>query len=53
MCAYTINKQEEIKEIMKIFIKYPLNSTKRLNFLAFKEAFELYINSKAKNTNLE
>lgn len=53
VCAYTINKQEEIKEIIKIFTKYPLNSTKRLNFLAFKEAFELYINSKAKNTNLE
>lgn len=33
--------------------EFPLNSTKRLKFLAFKEAFELYINFKAKNTNLE
>lgn len=44
-CVYTIDKVEEIKEILNIFSKRPLNTTKHLNFLKFKEAFLLYISS--------
>ena len=38
-----------IKKIIDIFSYYPLNSSKHLNFLVFKEAFELYTNAKSKN----
>ena len=37
-----VNK-EDIKKIINIFDKNPLNSTKHLNFLSFKEAFEIYL----------
>ena len=36
-----VNK-EDIKKILDIFDKNPLNYTKHLNFLSFKEAFEIY-----------
>jgi len=41
-----VSKLEEIKIIIDIFSKNPLNTTKYLNFLDFKEAFELYTTSK-------
>jgi hypothetical protein len=44
-CQYVIDKVDEIKEIINIFTKRPLNTTKHLNFLNFKEAFIIYINS--------
>ena len=46
---FTIVKQEDINKIINIFTISPLNSIKHLNFLAFKKAFELYINSKDKS----
>lgn len=39
---YAITSQKEIKYILDFFTKYPLNTTKHLNFLSFKKAFELY-----------
>jgi len=45
-CIYMVSKLEEIKIIIDIFSKNPLNTTKYLNFLDFKEAFELYTTSK-------
>jgi hypothetical protein len=42
---FIVTKLEEIKKIIRIFDQYQLNSTKLLNFLNFKEAFEIYINS--------
>lgn len=47
---FVVNKQIEVKKIIDIFNNYPLNSTKYLNFLAFKKAFELYTSSKGKNS---
>lgn len=44
-CVYSIDRVEEIKEILEIFSKRPLNTTKHLNFLKFKEAFFLYVSS--------
>lgn len=52
MCYYRVSKLKEIEEIIKIFDKFCLNSTKILNFLKFKEAFEIYINSKEKTIEL-
>lgn len=39
-----IVKQEEIAKLLEIFLDYPLQSTKYLNYLDFKKAFELYTN---------
>jgi hypothetical protein len=47
---FSVNKQIEVKKIIDIFNNYPLNSTKYLNFLAFKKAFELYTSSNDKNS---
>lgn len=40
---WVVKNQDEILVILDIFSKYPLNTSKHLNFLAFKEAFEMYI----------
>jgi hypothetical protein len=44
-CIFRVSNIEDIKKIITIFEKYTLNSTKLLNFLSFKKAFDLYINS--------
>lgn len=49
---FTINRQKEIKALIDIFSNNPLNTTKRLNFLDFKKAFELYTNSNDKTPSL-
>ena len=46
---FTVNTFKDIEKILDIFTKYPLNSTKFLNFLDFKKAFELYKSSRFKN----
>ena len=46
--SFVVFKQKDLKELIKIFSNYTLNSTKYLNFIAFKKAFELYT-SKKKN----
>ena len=38
-CVYVVTKVTEIEEIINIFDKRPLNTSKHLNFLIFKEAF--------------
>lgn len=40
--TFTVSTIKEVKVIMDIFTNYPLNSSKHLNFLGFKEAFQLY-----------
>lgn len=42
---YVVNKHSDILILIKIFEYFPLNSTKYLNYLNFKSAFELYISS--------
>ncbi len=51
-CIFRVDNFEGIEKLIKIFEEYPLNSTKWLNFLSFKEAFELYINSSNKTLDL-
>jgi hypothetical protein len=48
--SFVVKNFEDIKFIIEIFSKNPLNTIKHLNFLDFKKAFELYINSKRKIT---
>ena len=38
-----VTSLSEVKTIIDIFSTYPLNSNKHLKFLAFREAYELYI----------
>lgn len=40
--TFVVTAKEEVKIIIDIFNKNSLNSTKYLNFLSFKKAFELY-----------
>ena len=42
MAELMVRRFDELKVIIEIFDKSPLNSTKHLNFLSFKQAFELY-----------
>lgn len=47
---FTVIRQNEINCLIQIFTQYPLKSTKGLNFLDFKKAFELYTSSKSKSS---
>jgi len=49
---FTITIQKEIRLLIDIFCNNPLNSTKRLNFLDFKKAFDLYTSTKDKSPSL-
>ena len=43
---FTVTLKYEIALLLKIFTEHPLKSNKALNFINFKQAFELYINRK-------
>jgi len=49
---FTVTNQKEIKILIDIFTNNPLNTIKQINFLDFKEAFELYTNTKEKSPSL-
>lgn len=49
--TYSVTSSE-INKIIEVFDKYPLNTSKHLNFLAFKEGYFLYKNSKEKDIDL-
>lgn len=48
--TYSVVKQDDVKAIIYILSNNLLNTTKHLNFLEFKKAFELYINTKNKSS---
>lgn len=50
---FSVNSKTEIKEIINIFSKYPLNTSKRLNFEDWKKGFELYHKDDIINANRE
>lgn len=52
MSRLIIQSQKEVEEIIKIFSNYTLQSSKLLNFLEFKKAFELYNNHSEKTEEL-
>lgn len=41
-CRFIVSKQSEVKKILETFTQSPLNSSKALNFIAWRKAFELY-----------
>lgn len=51
MAELVIRRFDEVKLIIEIFSKTPLNSCKHLNFLDFKQAFELYTSEDIKDKN--
>ena len=42
IATFNISSRKEIEIILAIFSKYNLNTSKHLNFLAFKQAFTIY-----------
>lgn len=53
MASYRVTKQSELWFLIEIFEKFPLNSTKYLDYLDFKKAFELNNSSKSALTKQE
>ena len=43
--TYSVTSTADILKIIEIFDKNPLNTSKYLNYLAFKQSYELYNNS--------
>lgn len=52
MAYFRVGRREEIKIIIDIFSNAPHNTTKQLNFLDFKKAFELYTGTEKKKVSL-
>ena len=50
MASFRVGKLNELLFLLEIFEKFPLNSTKYLNYLDFKKGIELYIKSKSSST---
>ena len=48
MVTLKIVSRKEIEIILAIFSKYNLNTTKHLNFLAFKQAYTIYTENNSK-----
>jgi hypothetical protein len=50
--TFVVSRLDEVRQIIAIFTKYPLNTTKLLNFLAFSKALDLYINRSKESTSM-
>ena len=50
MASFRVGKLNELIFLLEIFEKFPLNSTKYLNYLDFKKGIKLYIKSKSSST---
>ena len=53
MANFRVTRQEEVLKIIEIFQNSHLNTTKHLNFLAFSQAFYLYIEKHNKTIELK
>jgi hypothetical protein len=51
-CIFNVTDKEGISQLVSIFDKYNLNTTKYLDYLDFKKAFNLY-NNRDKNLTAE
>jgi hypothetical protein len=49
---FVVTSLKDIAVIINIFSKYPLNTTKMINFLDFKKAYEIYTSSKLKTPEI-
>lgn len=52
-CTWRVSAQKDILKLIELFNKYPLNTSKQLNFSDWQKAFYLYISLKNKNLNIE
>jgi len=48
-CKFTVIHKEDIYKLVSIFDKYNLNTTKYLDYLDFKKAFQLYCENNIKD----
>lgn len=48
---YCVTSKNDLRKIFEIFDKSPLNTSKHLNYLAFKKAYYLYFNRDVNNKN--
>nr|YP_009444495.1 hypothetical protein [Kazachstania unispora]APD15118.1 hypothetical protein [Kazachstania unispora] len=53
LCRLRIQSKEELMLLMRIFDEFPLNTTKYLNYLDFKRAFNLYYRTKIRTYELD
>lgn len=51
--SYNVFSRCELPKIISIFDKYPLNTTKNLNFISFKKGYMLYFNRKSSRVSPE
>jgi hypothetical protein len=51
--VFLVRIQDEIRVLLELFTKYPLNSSKHLNFLDFCKAFQLYTENSSPQSRQE
>jgi hypothetical protein len=51
VAEFVVKRFHEVEAIIEIFSKTPLNSCKHLNFLNFKQAFEIYTSKDINDKN--
>jgi hypothetical protein len=49
--TFVVSRLDEVRKIIAIYTKYPLNPTKLLNLLAFSKAFDLYTTRNKESTS--
>ena len=49
---FVVTNSKDLAVILDIFSRYPLNTTKLLNFLDFKKAYEIYKSSRLKSSDI-
>lgn len=49
---FVVTSSKDVAVIIDIFNRYPLNTTKLLNFLDFKKAYEIYTSSRLKSQDI-
>jgi len=52
-CKLAVSSMSDIRKLIAHFDKYKLNTTKYLDYVAFKEAHNLYFNRKVFSTELQ
>ena len=50
---FIVSNLQQLLKLLALFEIKPLNTTKHLNYLAFKEALSLYIENKLANNNID
>ncbi len=51
--SYTISRKDDLLKIFRIFDKRPLNTSKNLNYVMFRQAYDLYFNRESIKVSME